>query len=348
MTNYHPVPTDDVLYMRRALELASLGRATARPNPMVGAVVVHQGRIIGEGYHHAWGEPHAEVMAVRSVANEALLPSSVMYVTLEPCSHYGKTPPCTELIIRLGIRKVFVAMADPYPEVAGRGIEMLRSAGITVEVGLLADEARQLNAPFVWAYTLGRPYISLKWAQSADGYMDAHRENAQSGPVIFSSGYRQRLVHRARLEHQAILVGYRTALLDNPSLTNRYWGAVQPIRLILDPRLALPSDLKVKTDGRAVTFILYDPRYVQPEASHGTSSTVRYLPMNYEQGIPQGLCTLLHAEGIQSVLIEGGASTLAEFIKAECYDHIEVEHASITLGSGVAAPSLSHPADQID
>lgn len=335
----------DELYMRRALELASLGAGTAQPNPMVGAVLVHRDRIIGEGYHHAWGMPHAEVIAIRSVVKRKLISDSTLYVTLEPCSHHGKTPPCASLIISKRIPRVVVAMRDPFAEVAGRGIEMLRSAGIDVRVGLMEDQALALNAPFIRQHRDGRPWISLKWAESADGYMDKTRYSATESAVVFSSPYRQRLVHRCRLEHQAILVGYRTALLDNPSLTNRYWGKRQPTRIVLDPQLALPSSLTLLSDGQALSLVLYDPQSstLEHQTSILNSPTrpqhVRYLPMDYTNGIPREVCRVAQAERIISILVEGGSATLQSFIDTGLYDHIEIERSSQTLGSGVASPA---------
>lgn len=327
----------DHLYMRRALELASLGSGTVHPNPMVGTVVVAHGQIIGEGYHHAWGGAHAEVMAIRSVRQPELLAESVLYVTLEPCSHHGKTPPCADLIIRSRIPRVIVAMLDPYPEVAGRGIARLREAGIRVDVGLCETDARRLNKAFLSLHLRYRPWISLKWAESVDGYMDAVRQDSSTPPIVFSSAYRQRVVHRSRLEHQAILVGYRTALLDDPSLTNRYWGMRQPLRLVLDPRAELPQHLCLLSDGLAPTWVLHSVEYLAPieHAEH-----VRYLAIDDAQGLAHAVCKVLSQEGITSVLIEGGASTLQAFIDAELYDSLERERSPLVLGRGVPAPCL--------
>lgn len=327
------------LYMRRALELAALGQASARPNPMVGAVIVHQGKIIGEGYHHAYGQPHAEVMAVGRVRKLEQLRNSTLYVSLEPCSHYGKTPPCAELIIRHRIPRVVVAMLDPYPEVSGRGIEMLCRAGIEVEVGLLEQEARQLNAPFVCQYTYDRPYVTLKWAESKDGFMDRLRASSQEPATVFSSPYRLRLVHRERMKHQAILVGYRTALLDNPSLTNRYWLGSHPIRIILDPRLSLPQDLKIFTDGTAPTWILYDER-LSSTRDIPNKEGVRYIGIDWNRPLSRSVLETLHDEGIQSLFVEGGGKTLQSFIDERLYDCLKREVSPLILGTGVKAPHL--------
>lgn len=329
----------DRLYMRRALELASLGQGQARPNPMVGAVIVHNGRIIGEGYHHAWGKPHAEVMAIRSVRCPELLSTSTMYVSLEPCSHYGKTPPCANLIIAHHIPRVVVAMLDPYAEVSGRGIAMLREANIEVEVGLLEKEARRLNAPFIIQHTESRPYIALKWAESSDGFVDGVRSEQCRTAVVFSSPYRQRIVHRARAKYQAILVGYRTALLDNPSLTNRYWPGGQPIRIVLDPCLELPRSLKLFNNDQTSTIVLYRPDKAVPSEALPYPSSVRLHPMHLHPDLPNGVCLALQELGIQSVLIEGGGRTLKAFLEADCYDLIEQEVSPIILGNGTPAPA---------
>ncbi len=325
-------------YMRRALELAQLGQGRTRPNPMVGAVIVHEGRIIEEGYHHAWDEPHAEVMDIRSVREPQLLPLSTMYVSLEPCSHYGKTPPCASLIIEHRIPRVVVAMLDPYPEVAGRGIALLRAAGVEVEVGLLEAEARRLNAPFVVQHTEARPYIALKWAESSDGFLDAPRREANQPAVVFSSSYRQRIVHRARAKYQAILVGYRTALLDNPSLTNRHWLGGQPVRLVLDPRLGLPASLKLLADAQTPTIVLYDPEQVPQGNMPHYPSGVRLHPARLNPDLPRGVCQAMTELGLQSVLVEGGGRTLRAFIEAGCYDLIEQEVSPLVLGAGTPAP----------
>lgn len=323
--------------MLRALELASLGEGSARPNPMVGAVIVHEGRIIGEGYHHAYGMPHAEVMAVRSVQDQSLLSSATMYVSLEPCAHYGKTPPCASLIIEHQLRRVVVAMLDPYPKVAGRGVEMLRQAGIEVEVGLCEAQARQLNRAFVLQHTEHRPLFALKWAQSADGFIDKLRYSADEPAMTFSSPLRQREVHRERMQHQAILIGYRTALLDNPGLTNRLWYGSHPIRIVLDPQRALPPRLRLFTDGLAPTWVLYDKALGSIVAAE---PHVRYIPIDTARPLVEEVARCLYAEGVQSVLVEGGAKTLEEFIRSGLADCIEREVSSVVLGSGVQAPNI--------
>ena len=328
--------TDDERYMRRALDLAALGMGYTSPNPVVGAVIVHSGRIIGEGYHHRSGQPHAEVMAVNSVQQRELLPESTIYVTLEPCSHHGKTPPCAVLILKERIPRVVVAIPDPFPRVAGRGLERLRQAGVEVIVGVLAEEAQQINAPFLTAQSKHRPLVTLKWAQSLDGFIDRARQDSTQSPTLFSPPQHQREVHRERMHHDAILVGYKTALLDDPQLTNRLWYGSSPIRLVLDPHLGLPRRLRLFSDGLAPTWILHLEQAGIPSPCDG----VRFLAFTGERIEPESLLQRLYEEGITSILIEGGAATLSTFLSAGLYDRILVEVAPMSLGSGVVAPAI--------
>lgn len=294
------------LYMRRALDLARMAEGFTPPNPMVGAVLVYEERIIGEGYHHRAGEPHAEVMAFQSVRpeDESLLPRSSLYVTLEPCCHHGKTPPCADLILEKKVPAVFVAMRDPFPKVDGGGIAKLRTAGVAVEVGLLQEEAEALNSHFLLAVRKERPYITLKWAQSQDGFID---DPENPDPILFSDPIRSREVHRLRHIHDAILIGGDTYRRDHPRLTNRYWWGRQPLRLVL-------THATVSADFRAVSF---------PDT-------------------PYALAAFLHdlyLQGIHSLLVEGGAKILQLFLKAGYADRIEREIASFSLGKGVSAPN---------
>lgn len=331
----------DNIYMRRALELASLGAGRVGSNPMVGAVLVYEGRIIGEGYHQRYGEAHAEVMAIRSVAPRDVcrIKESTLYVSLEPCSHYGKTPPCAELIISQQIPKVVIAQLDPYPEVAGRGVARLRAAGIAVELGCMEAEARQLNKAFNTRYQQERPYVLLKWAESSDGYIDRKRQPHQGTAIVFSSPYQQRLVHKLRREYQAIMVGAATALLDNPSLSNRFWGKTQPLRIILDLRLSLPRELKVFQDTTMQTWVIYDSSLAQVEEHPLPHLRYIGLELNSPNPIPTILARLAQ-EGINSLLVEGGSKTLNLFLESACYDQIQRERSPLRLGNGVAAPCL--------
>ena len=239
---------DDEKYMRRCLQLARNGEGMTMPNPMVGAVIVHDGRIIGEGWHRRYGGPHAEVNAVRSVRpeDEALFSQSTIYVSLEPCSHWGKTPPCAELLVEKGFRRVVVGCLDPNEKVSGRGIQRLREAGAEVVVGVLEKECRWLNRKFITFHTLHRPYITLKWAESADGFIDRLRNSRADGePVKFSTPWTQMLVHKLRATHEAILVGRRTWELDQPSLTTRLWPGQSPQKVILSSS-GMPLDTLIR------------------------------------------------------------------------------------------------------
>ena len=291
----------DAVFMRRCLQLASLGRGHVSPNPMVGAVVVCDGKIIGEGYHREYGQPHAEVNAIAAVDDETLLPKSTLYVSLEPCSHYGKTPPCAELIVNKQIPKVVVGCLDPFPAVSGRGVTRLRDAGIAVVTGVLEEECRALNRTFMTAQTEHRPFVTLKWAQSADGFLDRRRDGGQ--PARLSSPRSLMEVHRLRAQHGAILVGHTTLRLDHPRLDVRCWPGNSPRRLIL---------------GR-----------VSPDE----------LPEGFEAFADRTeLLDTLHRDGVQSLLVEGGAQTLASFLADDVWDEARVEVAGTALGNGVAAP----------
>ncbi|MBP3228234.1 MAG: bifunctional diaminohydroxyphosphoribosylaminopyrimidine deaminase/5-amino-6-(5-phosphoribosylamino)uracil reductase RibD [Bacteroidaceae bacterium] len=305
------VTAADAEYMRRALQLARCGRLTAAPNPMVGAVVVADGRIIGEGYHIRPGEGHAEVNALASVseADRALLPRSTMYVSLEPCAHYGRTPPCAELLVRSRIRRVVVGCIDPFAKVSGRGVAILREAGIDVTVGVLEDECLRLNRRFITFHSKRRPYILLKWARSADGFID--RERTGGTAARLSTPATQAEVHRLRSETEAILVGRRTWQLDSPRLDVRRWFGRAPLRCVLgrSTDIALPDDVL-----RADTI--------------------------------DSLLRELHARGVQSLLVEGGRHTLQSFIDLGLWDEAREEVAALRLGSGVPAPRMPRPADR--
>ena len=236
---------NNTLYMRRCLQLASFGKGYVAPNPIVGSVIVHNNRIIGEGFHGEYGGFHAEVKAIDSVKDKALLKNATLYVNLEPCSHYGKTPPCVDLIIEKQIPRVIIGQEDPFPEVSGKGIKLLREAGVEVHSGILENECKELNKRYLTYILQHRPYIILKWAQSADGYMDQLREeNDGKAPVKFSNDFTQMLVHRARAEESAIMVGTRTLRLDKPALNVRYWKGNDPERITVDGKQSLQQQIR--------------------------------------------------------------------------------------------------------
>lgn len=326
--------TTDEKYMRRALQLARLGRGSVHTNPMVGAVIVHNGRIIGEGFHRRYGEGHAEVNAVASVsaADAVLLPESTIYVTLEPCSHYGKTPPCSKLIIDKGIRRIVVGSLDPFPEVSGRGIRMLREAGREVVTGVLEKECLELNRQFMTAHTRKRPYILLKWAQSADGFIDRLR-TADEQPQQFSTPLTAALVHQLRSEYNAIMVGSATVRLDNPSLTVRLWHGNNPLRVVLS-RDGNLGDCRLLNDGMRTVVFTSAPAANFPE-------TVTVIPLEHpEEPLPEIVGKLYSQMKINSLMVEGGSRLLTEFIKAGLWDEIRVEQSPILLKEGIAAPSV--------
>lgn len=295
-------------YMLRCIQLARQGEQTAPPNPMVGAVIVHNNRIIGEGYHVRCGEAHAEVNAVRSVRPEdrPLLRESTIFVSLEPCAHYGKTPPCAELIIREGIPRVVVGCVDPFAKVKGKGIQMLQEAGCEVIVGVCEKECQALNKHFFTFHTHKRPFITLKWARTADGFIDACRTDAEQSPLLISTPETQVRAHRLRTTHQAILVGHRTLLLDKPSLTPRAWDGPAPLRLVL---------------GNISDFEL-------PEGFEAFADI-------------DSLLTALHQRNIQALLVEGGRQVLQSFIDRGLWDEAWEEIGTDLLREeGVPAPTI--------
>ena len=323
--------TTDEKFMRRCIELARNGTQTAPPNPTVGAVIVCDGKIIGEGYHVHCGQGHAEVNAIASVRDESLLARSTMYVSLEPCSHYGKTPPCADLIIRKGIRRVVVGCIDPFSLVSGRGVQKLRDAGIDVTVGVLEKECRDLIRRFIVFNTQQRPYVTLKWAESADGYMDICRNGGS--PVILSSPVSSTHVHKLRAENKAILVGTNTARLDNPSLTVRNWYGDNPVRLVIDRRLELPKSLHL-LDGSVLTYVLTQEEMPDRE-------NVRYVRLDFSKDIVPQILGFLYENKLQTLMVEGGSKTLQSFINSGLWDEAYVEHAEMCLGDGIASPQLA-------
>lgn len=324
--------TEDAKWMARCLQLARCGAGSVSPNPMVGAVLVCDGKIIGEGYHRRYGQAHAEVNAIRSVGDESWLRRATLYVSLEPCSHYGKTPPCASLIIEKKIPRVVVACLDPFPEVAGRGVRMLEEAGVRVTVGVLEKEALELNERFVWFHRNRSPYIIAKWAQSADGFLDRIRRTPDEAPEVFSSSATRRLVHRLRTEVDAILVGARTAWLDNPSLTARYWAGRSPVRILLDPDLSVPPTIRLY-DGSV-------PTYVFTRTPADSRKNVTFVPVPPGSDAVKTIREFLYARGLQTLLVEGGAQTLQSFLTAGV-NEARVEVADTWLCGGVRAPRLS-------
>ena len=317
-------------YMRRCIELAKNGLCNVAPNPMVGAVIVCDGRIIGEGYHVRCGEAHAEVNAIRSVKDESLLKRSTIYVSLEPCSHYGKTPPCADLIIEKQIPRIVIGCRDPFSKVAGRGIQKLQNAGREVIVGVLEEECLHLIRRFITFNTLRRPFITLKWAESADRFIDIER--IDGNPVLLSSPLTSMLVHKKRAENTAIMVGRRTALLDNPSLTVRNWYGRNPIRIVLDCNLSLPNDLQI-FNGEVPTLVF-------TEKEHPEEKSVSYITIDFAHNPLNQIMKELYQRNIQSLLVEGGSQLLQSFIDNELWDEAYIEQAQKPLFHGVEAPYI--------
>lgn len=334
--------TTDEQYMARCIQLARNGEVGAPPNPMVGAVIVCDGRIIGEGYHARCGQGHAEVNAFASVTDESLLPQSTIYVSLEPCAHYGKTPPCAELIVRKGVRRVVVGCIDPFAKVQGRGIDIIRRAGIEVEVGVLERECIELNRRFFTFHTKHRPYITLKWAQTSDGIMGLSAASHTAAPLMISTAVTMRRVHHLRATHSAILVGYRTALADNPSLTTRHYDGPNPLRVVIDAQGQLPAGLRV-FDGTVPTLVFSR----KPNAALDGRPGVEQVQLSAEANVPAQILAALHERHIQSLLVEGGSKTLQQFIDSNLWDEIHVEHSPLPAPSAgadmqpVCAPQLS-------
>lgn len=331
--------TEDEQYMYRCLQLAMSGSGYVAPNPLVGAVLVHQNRIIGEGYHKIYGEAHAEVNCIASVkeSDRRLISDSVLYVSLEPCSHYGKTPPCADMIIKNRIPRVVIGCRDPFPEVNGKGVEKLQRAGIALTLGVLEKECQTLNKRFFTFHQQHRPYIVLKWAESSNGAIAGAGEQT----ARISNPLTNRLVHRWRSEEASILVGTRTALLDDPSLTTRLWPGKNPVRLVIDNTLKLPHSLHL-LDKSVVTVIFNTMKDTSPEGHIGLSSGLLYYKINKDTGLIRQLTEGLYRLGLQSVLVEGGAGLLQSFIDENRWDEARViTNEMLFLPGGLQAPRLT-------
>ncbi|MBS1618005.1 MAG: bifunctional diaminohydroxyphosphoribosylaminopyrimidine deaminase/5-amino-6-(5-phosphoribosylamino)uracil reductase RibD [Bacteroidetes bacterium] len=317
--------------MSRCLELAVMGMGSVSPNPMVGAVLVHEDRIIGEGYHEQYGQAHAEVNCLKSVKPEDrhLIGDSTLYVSLEPCSHHGKTPPCADLIIDNQIKKVVTGSHDPNPLVSGRGIARMRAAGIEVIENVLREECDDLNRRFITFHTKHRPYVILKWAQSAEGNMASQEEKQ----VWLSDEYSKKLSHKWRTEEDAILVGARTAIIDDPQLTARLWEGRNPVRVLIDRHLRVPETARI-LDEDAMN-IIYNI------CKEGLENGNVYFGLRPNENVVEQILHDLHKRSIASVIVEGGAYTLNEFIKAGIWDEARIIHTPVSLPGGIAAPHIN-------
>lgn len=320
----------DTFYMQRCIQLAQLGQGTVAPNPMVGAVLVYENKIIGEGYHQKYGQAHAEVNCIRNAEMHAhLFLKSTLYVSLEPCAHFGKTPPCADLIILKKIPKVVVGCRDPFKQVDGKGIEKLLKAGVEVVTGILEEECKSLNVRFFTFHLKQRPFILLKWAQTANGKISG----PNNAKVAISNEISNRLVHKWRSEEPSILVGTNTALKDNPSLTTRLWAGKNPLRLVIDRKLRLPKSSQL-FNGDANTIIFNVEKQEEKESC-------LYYKLSDEPSLIQQIITALFKLNIQSVLVEGGSKLLQGFIDENLWDEARViTNNELQIGEGTQAPLL--------
>ena len=320
-------------YIARCIELAKNGFGTTYPNPMVGSVIVYNGEIIGEGWHQKAGEPHAEVNAIHSVKNPSLLDKATIYVSLEPCSHFGKTPPCCDLIIKNKIPNVVIGTVDSNIKVAGNGIKRLHEAGINVVVGVLEKECYELNRRFFTFHEKKRPYIILKWAQTQDSFI-APTEKEELKPVWITNVQSRQLVHKWRTEEQAILVGTQTVIDDNPQLNARDWEGNNPIRIVIDQRNRIPKTAHI-WDNKIKTIVFSN------ENSIPSSVNTIVEVIDFQQNIAPQIVEKLYQHQIQSVIIEGGAQTLQTFIDATLWDEARIFIGNSTFGTGKKAPVLN-------
>ncbi len=328
--------------MERCLELAGKGLGATAPNPMVGCLIVCRNRIIGEGYHRAFGESHAEVNAIESVEDQDLLSESTLYVNLEPCSHFGKTPPCSRLIAEKRIPRVVIGTPDPNPRVGGSGLRYLEEKGIKVLSGVLAEKCTELNKRFFTFQLQKRPWVLLKWAQTEDGFMDRDRTGKGTQGVNWISGETARQwVHKWRSEEQAVLVGTRTALVDDPELTVRHWEGRNPLRLVIDREARLPGRLRLFSSAADTLVFTSRP---------GTDSKkVRYVEVPPQDNYIPFILRYLRGLEIQSLLVEGGAALINSFISSGTWDEARVFTGRKKFGSGLPAPEISlDPAGQLN
>ncbi len=323
-------------YILRCIELGKKGLGSTAPNPMVGCVIVHNEKIIGEGFTSPYGGPHAEVNAINSVKDKGLLTEATLYVTLEPCSHHGKTPPCADLIIKHHIREVVIGIKDPHDKVAGKGIKKLEAAGCNVTVGVLEDECRNHLKRFLTLQEKKRPYIILKWAETADGFIapDPNLRKSTPEPFWITNPYSKQMVHQWRSQEQAILVGTKTVLEDNPKLNTRDWAGKNPIRVVLDKDLKIGPHFHVM-DGTVRTLVL-----TQTKDPSKYVNGVDYEVIDFTQAVAAQVCKILYRHSITSVLIEGGSRTLQTFVDEDLWDEARIFKARKFFMEGISAPYI--------
>ncbi len=323
-------------FMQRCLELASKGLGHTYPNPLVGSVIVADGKIIGEGYHTKAGEPHAEINAINSVKDKSLLKKATLYVNLEPCSHWGRTPPCAVKIAQLGIPKVIIGTVDTTAKVNGKGIEILKNANIEVITGVLEKESRQINKRFFTFHEKKRPYVILKWAQTLDGFIDIKRTPQTPIGINWITGkYERILVHKWRTEEQAILVGTNTVKFDNPQLTARLFYGKNPLRLFIDKKLQFVKNYKITDNSAKTVCFTYD----LPQTNDNQNLT--FVKINQSIDFLEQILQYLYSVNVQSVIVEGGARLLQSFIDANMFDEARVFAGEKFFNEGVKAPALN-------
>jgi len=320
------------LFMQRCLNLASQGLGQVAPNPMVGCVITHNGKIIGEGYHKKHGQAHAEVNAINAVADKSLLPHAVLYVSLEPCAHYGKTPPCADYILQHKIPEVHIASLDSNDKVAGKGVEKLKKGGCKVSLGTLEKESRFLNRRFFTYHEKKRPYIILKWAQTSDGFIDIIRKNNKKGPNWITTEETRVIVHKWRSEEDAILIGTNTAIADDPALTVRDWHGRHPLRIVIDRKLKLPANLKI--------FSCESSTLIFNTLTDKKEGHLHYIKTDFNE-LPQNILVSLFEMGVQSLIIEGGSYLINSFISSGLWDEARVFTGATSFGEGLKAPKLN-------
>jgi diaminohydroxyphosphoribosylaminopyrimidine deaminase / 5-amino-6-(5-phosphoribosylamino)uracil reductase len=320
------------LWMQRCLQLAEKGLGRVAPNPLVGCVIVYNDKIIGEGYHQKIGESHAEVNAINSVKDPNLLKESTLYVNLEPCAHYGLTPPCANLIVEKAIPHVVIANADPFAEVNGKGIAILKAAGVKVEIGIEAETGRWLNRRFFTFHEKKRPYVILKFARSQDGFMDAQRKPGESGVRWISAPESQRITHLWRSREDAILIGTQTAIIDNPSLNTRAVSGKNPLRLVIDRGLKIPESNRIFADG--------EPIVVFNAKRNETNGHQKFVELDFEESVLPQILDWCFQNKIQSLIIEGGTFTTQQFINANLWDEARIITGLVQLNGGLKAPYI--------
>lgn len=323
----------DELFMSRCIELGKLGLGSVAPNPMVGAVIVHNNKVIGEGYHQKYGASHAEVNAINVVPDKSVLRKSILYVNLEPCAHMGKTPPCSDLIIASGIPQVVIGTIDPNSLVGGKGIEKLRKSGVEVNLGLLENECRELNKRFFTFYQKKRPYVILKWAQTSDGFIDVERKAGDPVGINWISNSMSRvLVHKWRSQEQAIMVGSNTVLADNPQLTVRHWYGKNPLRIVIDGKLRIPGEAKV-LDQSSDTIVIN-------ESVEKVSGNITHMKVGRDSHFLENILKILYEKEIQSVIVEGGKMLIERFIEKNLWDEARVIIGQKQFAKGLKAPTI--------